>query len=252
MLDTVTYEEAVKWAVNRITVKSKLDPPARVVCPNVQLVYLAHRSRRFARIIAASDLVVADGLPLVWASNFLGTPIGGQIRGVDLMESICASGGPLGSKVYILGGLPMAAVIAGERLAAGSKGLRVVGTDCPPVGFESDAALNEAVVERIIAAAPDFLVVALGSPKQEYWTEDNYRKLPACVIIGVGAAVDTIAGLRSRPAVWMRKIGLEWFGRLLSEPRRLWKRYLIGNSTFIYLILRQWIVQKVGTGDIAE
>lgn len=245
MLDTVTYEEAVNWAVACITAKTEVGMPARIVTINAQLVHLAHQSERFARIISGSDLVVADGLPLVWAARFLGRAVGGQIRGVDLMESICSSGGPVGLTVYILGGLPRAAGIAGERLAARYKGLRIVGTDCPPVGFESDPALNEAVVQRIISARPDLLVVALGAPKEEHWTEDNYRRLPARVIIPVGAAVDTIAGLRSRPPVWMRKIGLEWFGRLLLEPRRLWRRYLIGNSIFIYLVFRQRIIQIV-------
>jgi N-acetylglucosaminyldiphosphoundecaprenol N-acetyl-beta-D-mannosaminyltransferase len=238
LMDTHNEEEAVQWAISKLTSKES-GCAARIVCPNAQLVYLSHSRKKFAQILQASDLVVADGLWVVWASYILGTPLGDQIRGVELMERICAEGASLGIRIYILGGLPGAAARAAERLEAMSPGLRIAGTDCPAMGFESDPVLNENTLQKIIETAPDFLIVALGSPKQEYWIEDNYHSIPARVIIGVGAAVDTFAGLRSRPPLWMQDIGLEWFGRLLLEPQRLWKRYLISNFVFIYLVLKQ-------------
>ena len=172
---------------------------------------------------------------------WLGTPLGGQIRGVDLLQAICAAGAPVGLSIYILGGLPGAAELAAKRLAVPNPGLRIAGTDCPPIGFESDPKVNQQVRERIVAAAPDLLIVALGSPKQERWIFDNYRDLPIGVVQGVGAAVDTLAGLRKRPPAWMRNVGLEWFGRLLNEPGRLWSRYLFGNARFVWIVFRQWL-----------
>jgi N-acetylglucosaminyldiphosphoundecaprenol N-acetyl-beta-D-mannosaminyltransferase len=104
--------------------------------------------------------------------------------------------------------------------------------------------MNREVLEKIIAAAPDFLIIALGSPKQEWWIYENYRDLPVGAIHGVGAAADTFAGLRKRPPVWMRNIGLEWLGRLLAEPHRLWRRYIFGNTRFLYIVFQQWLTGR--------
>jgi exopolysaccharide biosynthesis WecB/TagA/CpsF family protein len=238
-LDTVTFDEAVGWALDYIGSKPDREP-ARISCPNASLVALADGDEGFAHIVRTSNLVVADGLPLVWAASLLGTPLGGQIRGVDLMERICAALATRGMSFYILGGLPGAAEITASRLMERYPGLRLAGVECPPVSFETDPEMNRRVREKIIAARPDFLIVALGSPKQERWMYENFRDLPVGIIHGVGAAVDTFAGLRKRPPVWMRTIGLEWLGRLLSEPHRLWRRYIFGNSRFIYIIFRQW------------
>ena len=238
-LDRVSLEEAVGWALRYIA-SHRGRPPARICSPNAAIVALADEDEAFAEIVRTSDLVVADGLPLVWAASWLGTPLGGQIRGVDLLQAIC-SRAPVALSIYILGGLPEAAELAAERLAVRNPGLRIAGTDCPPIGFESDPKVNQQVRERIVAAAPDLLIVALGSPKQERWIFDNYRDLPVGVVQGVGAAVDTLAGLRKRPPPWMRNVGLEWLGRLLNEPGRLWSRYLFGNVRFVWIVLRQWL-----------
>ena len=238
-LDTVTFDEAVSWTLNYIERRGD-GPPARISCPNAALVALADADEGLAKIVRTSNLVVADGMPLLWAASLLGTPLPGQIRGVELMEGICAAGAARGMTFCILGGLPGAAERAAQRLEQHNPGLRLAGTDCPPVGFEKDQAINQRVREKIIAAAPDFLIVALGSPKQERWIFNNYRDLPVGAIQGVGAAVDTVAGIRKRPPVWMRNIGLEWLGRLLNEPGRLWRRYIFGNARFLYAVFRQW------------
>ena len=239
-LDAITFKEAVAWTLGHIA-NHKQGPPARICSPNAAIVAQADEDAAFAEIVRSSDLVVADGLPLVWAASLLGTPLPGQIRGVDLMEAICAAGAPTRLSIYILGGLPRAAEIAAGRLSSFNPGLRIAGTDCPPIGFEDDVDVSRQVLERIIAAAPEFLIVALGSPKQERWIFHNFRDLPVGAIQGVGAAVDTVAGLRKRPPAWMGNIGLEWFGRLMNEPGRLWSRYLVGNARFIWIVFRQWL-----------
>jgi N-acetylglucosaminyldiphosphoundecaprenol N-acetyl-beta-D-mannosaminyltransferase len=238
-LDKATFDEAVAWTLNYIE-NHRGGPPARICCPNASLVVLAEADEAFAEIVRTSDLVVADGRPLLWAAALVGESLGDQIRGVELMEAICAAGASGGLNIYILGGLPGAAELAGQRLLARNPGLRLAGTHTPPIGFENHPAVNRQIKERIIAAAPDFLIVALGSPKQERWIFDNYRDLPVGAIQGVGAAVDTVAGLRKRPPAGMRNLGLEWLGRLLHEPRRLWRRYIFGNARFVYIVYRQW------------
>jgi len=239
-LDAVNFNDALSWTLNYIQSRGHR-PPARISCPNASLIALAGDDPAFARIIATSNLVVADGLPLLWAASLLDTPLPGQIRGVDLMERLCAAGAPGGMSFYILGGLPGAAEITAHRLMDRYPGLRLVGADCPAPGFDRDPELNRKVRERISAAAPDLLIVALGSPKQEWWIYRNCRDLPVGAIHGVGAAVDTYAGLRERPREWMRNLGLEWLGRLLAEPRRLWRRYFFGNTHFLWIVFRQWL-----------
>jgi N-acetylglucosaminyldiphosphoundecaprenol N-acetyl-beta-D-mannosaminyltransferase len=239
-LDAVGFDEAVAWTIAYIRHRGQR-PPARIACPNASLVSLADADPGFAKIIAHSNLVVADGLPLLWAARLLGTPLPAQIRGVDLMERLCAAGAAHGMSLYILGGLPDAAEIAARRLVNRYPGLRFAGSQCPPLGFESDSSVNLQVRETIAAAAPDLLIVALGSPKQEWWISRNCLDLPIGAIQGVGAAIDTYAGLRERPPEWMRNLGLEWFGRLLAEPRRLWRRYVFGNTRFLWVVFRQWL-----------
>lgn len=243
-LDAVTFDEAVAWTLDYIA-NHREGPPARICSPNAAIVAQADEDAAFAEIVRSSDLVVADGLPLVWAASLLGAPLPGQIRGVDLMEAICAAGAPTGLSIYILGGLPGAARIAAERLSSRNPGLRIAGFDCPPIGFENDPEMSRHVRERIVVAAPDFLVVALGSPKQERWIFDHLRDLRIGAIQGVGGAIDTVAGLRKRPPVWMRRIGLEWFGRLWNEPGRLWSRYLVGNARFLWIVFRQWLRRRM-------
>jgi N-acetylglucosaminyldiphosphoundecaprenol N-acetyl-beta-D-mannosaminyltransferase len=241
--DPVTFDEAIAWTIAYIQNRGKR-PPARISCPNASLIALADTDPVFANIISSSNLVVADGRPLLWAATLLGAPLPEQIRGVDLMERLCAAAARSAMSVYILGGVPGAAKRAAELLVDRHPGLRLAGIVCPPVGFESDPIVNRQVIEKISAAAPDFLIVALGSPKQERWIHKNCRDLPVGAIQGVGAAIDTYAGLRPRPPLWMRNTGLEWLGRLIAEPRRLWRRYLFGNIRFLAVIFRQWRTLK--------
>jgi N-acetylglucosaminyldiphosphoundecaprenol N-acetyl-beta-D-mannosaminyltransferase len=247
-LDAISFDEAVAWTLDYIA-GHRGGPPARICSPNAAIVALADEDAAFGESVRTSNLVVADGLPLVWAASLLGTPLRGQIRGVELMEAICAKGAKAGLSVYVLGGLPGAAKIAAERLSARNPGLRIAGIDCPSIGFEIDVEQSRQVRERIAIAAPEFLIVALGSPKQEQWMFDNYRDLATGAIQGVGGAVDTVAGLRRRPPAWMRNVGLEWFGRLLNEPGRLWRRYLVGNAHFIWIIFHQWLRSGTPHGD---
>lgn len=215
-------------------------PALTVVGPNAQLVTLAERDDLFAEAMRSADLAVPDGISVVMASRLLGQAIPERVTGGDLMERMCAEAAHYGFRVFFLGGLPGAAEMAAFNLRRRYPGLNICGTYCPPLGFENDPA-ELFCIERVIEhARPDLLCVAFGAPKQEIWMQRNRRRLNVGVILPVGAAFDTQAGLQRRAPRWMQHIALEWLFRLLMEPRRLWRRYLIGNSHFILLVLRQW------------
>jgi N-acetylglucosaminyldiphosphoundecaprenol N-acetyl-beta-D-mannosaminyltransferase len=239
-LDPVTMDETV----HRIT--SLMDVPRsntiHVATLNAQFVQLAHGNAEFAELLRNADLCVADGVALVWACRFLGQPIPGRVNGTDLMVRLCEVAAERGYTVYFLGGRPGAGEGAVRKLLESNANLKVVGIDCPPMGFMNNPELSAEVAGRIQQAAPDFLFVGLGAPKQEYWIH-NHAGLSAKVMVGVGGSFELVAGVTKRAPLIMQKAGLEWFWRLVMEPRRLWKRYLVGNTVFILLVFQQWASQ---------
>lgn len=220
-------------------------PPLTIVGPNAQLVTLAEKNAVFAEAMQAADLAVPDGISVVMASRILGAPIPERVPGGDLMDRLCAEAAHYGFRVFLLGGLPGAAVMAAVNLRERHPGLNICGTYCPPMGFERFPSELARVRERVNEVAPDLLCVAFGAPKQEIWMQENRDLLNVGVILPVGGAFDVVAGLRRRAPKWLQRMHLEWLFRLTMEPRRLWRRYLIGNTEFILLVARQWARQKV-------
>jgi N-acetylglucosaminyldiphosphoundecaprenol N-acetyl-beta-D-mannosaminyltransferase len=236
-IDPVTMEEAVDRVSGML--EESRDRAAHIVTMNAQFVEIAHQDERFAALMRRADLNVADGLSLVWASRFLGQSLPERVAGVDLMIRLCETAAANGKTVYFLGGTPGAAIRTAERLRESLPALQIVGIDCPPNGFVQNPQESRRVADRINAVKPDLLFVGLGAPKQEFWIE-RYAYLPAKVMMGIGGSFEFAAGYRKRaPMVW-QKTGVEWLWRLCLEPRRLWRRYLIGNSIFIFLVFRQW------------
>jgi N-acetylglucosaminyldiphosphoundecaprenol N-acetyl-beta-D-mannosaminyltransferase len=214
---------------------------AFVVTPNVDHIVNLQKDIEFKRIYRDADLVLLDGVPLLWASRFLKTPFIERIAGADFFPELCATAARKGYRLFFLGGRNGAAAEAKRVLEKRYKNLHVVGTYCPDFGFESDPAENKKIVEIIQRMQPDILFVGLGSPKQEKWIyrwKDQYR---APVSIGIGVSFEFVAGMVRRAPVWMRTSGLEWFWRLLMEPKKLWRRYLINDLRFFSLVLRQKI-----------
>ncbi|MCX6111263.1 MAG: WecB/TagA/CpsF family glycosyltransferase [Proteobacteria bacterium] len=225
-------------AVRRIVDLAREHRAAYVVTPNADHVVRAQTDAEFVAIAQGADLSVADGMPLVWASRFLGQRLPQRVTGADLLPAICAEAAKQRMTVYLFGGLPGEAELASQRLEASCPGLLVVGCYCPPFGFEHNQELCQQIVSQINAVHPDFVFVGVGSPKQELWIARWRSELRCGVLLGVGIAIAFVAGTVRRAPRWMQVTGTEWLFRLVSEPRRLLRRYL-HDVTFVAIVWRQ-------------
>ena len=208
-----------------------------IFTPNVDHVVLADSDERFRRAYRRASLSFADGVPLVWTSRLLGKKIPEKLSGSDMLLPIVQLAAEQHWSVYLLGGQPTAAAIAASRLQE-MCGVHVVGVDESFVSADGSHANDRAVIERIKAAKPDVLFVALGTPKQELFIARWLHELKPTVCIGVGATLDFISGHQSRAPRWVSNAGLEWAYRLVRDPRRLWRRYLIRGPRFIGILWR--------------
>ena len=216
---------------------SRREPHYICVTP-VHGVMESQRDEKLRHIQNAAGLVTPDGIPLVWFSRLKGFPHVAQVCGTDLMLAVCELSAKKGYRHYFYGGANGVAKILATRLKTRFQGLNVAGTYSPPFRPLTSQE-DRGVVERINAADPHIVWIGMGVPKQEHWMAEHVGQLNAPVLIGVGAAFDFLAGSRMRAPRWMQKSGLEWFFRLMSEPRRLWRRYLIDNPWFLWLVLLQ-------------
>jgi N-acetylglucosaminyldiphosphoundecaprenol N-acetyl-beta-D-mannosaminyltransferase len=212
---------------------------AHYVC--VRDVHGIMRAQEDPELMALHDgagLVTPDGMPLVWLARHRGHLEVSRACGADLVTELCAASVKLGLRHYFYGGKPGVA----ERLAAALKerfpGLQVAGTYTPPfrpLTPDEDAEVTAAIV----AARPHVVWVGLSTPTQEFWMRDHVDRIPGATLMGVGAAFDFHTGDVKRAPTWMRSAGLEWLHRLTSEPRRLWRRYLVLAPKFLALVARE-------------
>ena len=218
--DAVTFADAI----DRLLELAHGDRPTYAVTANVDHIVRLHRSPELRPLYTNADLVVADGMPLIWASRLLRAPLPERVAGSDLFPALCARAAECGLSVYLLGGAPGTAERAAAVLRARHPALKVAGTFCPEYGFEKDPAASRRVVDAVAAARPDILFVGLGSPKQEKWIVANQAACGSRLSVGVGVSFSFVAGDVTRAPQWMRRVGLEWAHRLVQEPRRLWRR----------------------------
>lgn len=195
----------------------------------------SYRNPRMKRALRAADLVVPDGMSLVWLGRWNGFRLRRRVYGPELMWEFCRKTRHRGFRHFLFGGLPGVAGELADRMADTFPGLNVVGTYTPPFR-EGNEPEPESVLDRINRTAPDILWVGLSTPKQEIWMHENRGRLNVPVLVGVGAAFDFHTGRVRQSPVWMREHGLEWLWRLLQEPRRLWRRYLLGGGQFVLLV----------------
>jgi N-acetylglucosaminyldiphosphoundecaprenol N-acetyl-beta-D-mannosaminyltransferase len=211
----------------------------RYVCVSgVHGIMESQRDPSLRDVHNSAGMVTPDGMPLVWLSHLKGHTEVERVYGPDLMLACCSRSLERGYRHYLYGGGPGVPERLADRLRQRFPGISIVGCHSPP--FRPLTATEDAaIVRQINEARPDIVWVSLSTPKQERWMATHRSPLLAPVMIGVGAAFDMHAGLKPQAPRWMQRSGLEWFFRLIVEPRRLWRRYLINNPLFVWHLMRQ-------------
>ena len=227
-------------AINTIDAWVERGERQYVCVTGVHGVMESQRDPSLRQIHNRAGLVTPDGMPMVWLSHLHGRSHVAQVCGSELMLAVCGHSQTKGYRHFFYGGAEGVPERLAERLAQRFPQLSVAGTYSPPFRALSEAE-DEEIVSRINAANPDIVWVGLSTPKQERWMAANRDRLQASALFGVGAAFDFHAGLKKRAPRWMQRSGLEWFHRFLSEPRRLWRRYLINNPAFVYHVMLQTV-----------
>ncbi len=218
--DNVTMHEAVELIEKQIEERGF----HQVATANLDFLMHAIHDRSLQEVLCSCDLVVPDGMPIVWASRLMGTKLKERIAGVDLIPHLAELSCRRGYGIYLLGASEENSSRAAEVLKERFPELRIVGRYSPPVApiEEMD---HEGILARLERAKPDILLVAMGHPKQEQWLALNRHRLKVPLCMGVGGSLDLMAGTFSRAPLWMQTSGLEWFYRACQEPRRLGSRY---------------------------
>ena len=209
----------------------------------VSTIVDARRDLEYRRIVNAAAMVTPDGMPVAWLGRLKGLRDVRRTYGPDLMLRVCDEGRSHGFRHFFYGATDDICDRLEHNLKARFPGLVVAGTIAPPYMKEA-AVLSAETVRKINAAKPDIIWVGLGSPKQDYWMALNRAALEVPVMVGIGAAFDFHAGVKPQAPRWMRVCALEWLFRLFCEPRRLWRRYLVGNVLFLYWLVKEAFVRK--------
>ena len=212
----------------------------QVATANADFLINALSDPELRHILRNADLVVPDGMPVVWAARATRSRLPERVTGADIVPALARMAAKNGYRIFMLGAMPEVAQGARARLEAENPGLQIVGCISPEIPSISEMD-SESILQEIARVKPDILLVAFGNPKQEKWIylhRDRLRDVPVC--IGVGGTFDFLAGQTSRAPSWMQKHGMEWIFRLFQEPRRLWKRYVRDFYHFNYNILKQW------------
>ncbi len=230
--DPVTLEAAaercLEWAAGPRAAHTVITANAAILC-------MMRGDGALRRACRAGDLVLADGMPVVWTARARGTPLPERVAGVDLMARLLDGANARGLRVYFLGARPEVVAELARRCARDRPGLLVAGARDGYFGPADHAA----VVEDIRRAAPHFLFVGMPSPFKETWCEEHRARLDVPVIMGVGGSFDVLAGFVKRAPAPLQRAGMEWSWRLAMEPRKMWKRYLVTNSEFLALAVQE-------------
>lgn len=219
-------------AIDRIDASIGAGVGGWVLTPNLDILHKLSSDAGFAELVEPATLRLADGMPLVWASRIAGDPLPERVAGSDLVWRLCERSALRGYGVYLLGGDEGVAERAGRVLMEKYPGLRVVGTHCPPFGFEKNAEEMARIERGLVEASPAVVLVALGCPKQERLIASLRGRFPGVWFLGIGISLSFVTGDVRRAPPWVRRLGLEWVHRLMQEPGRLARRYLVVGIPF--------------------
>lgn len=207
-----------------------------IVAINVDVVMKIENDSYLKKIVDDADMVLVDGKPLVWISKIHKRPVKAKISGSDLVPELCKVAQKKKYTIFIIGGKDGIAEKAKANLEKKLPDIEIVGVYAPPFGFEKNQDELDRINAMISDVHPDLLIACFGCPKQEKWIYENIDKYDAKVTICAGATVDFLAGNVKRAPRWMSDHGLEWFYRLLQEPKRMFKRYLIDDVKILRLV----------------
>jgi N-acetylglucosaminyldiphosphoundecaprenol N-acetyl-beta-D-mannosaminyltransferase len=198
----------------------------------------AAQDSAFARAIEHARLRVPDGMGIVYASRIAGRPVGGTVTGRLLLPAVADRAARENLRVALFGAGPGVAALAGQRLAHACPGLQIAAAISPPTPLHIASQADQQAVAALREAAPDVVFVSLGAPRQEIWMERHAAELNGAVLVGVGAALDIVAGRFREAPRWLTRVGLEWLFRLAQEPRRLARRYLLDDPRIFVWAVR--------------
>jgi N-acetylglucosaminyldiphosphoundecaprenol N-acetyl-beta-D-mannosaminyltransferase len=219
---------------DRINDFARHDRPHKVMYVNAHCMVISRNDETYRHILNNADLVYADGVSLVWGARLLGRSLPGRLTAADFMPRFFSLFAEKGLRVYMLGAEPGVAEAAAQRLQRDNPWLEIAGTHH---GYFQEWEA-ERIIEGINKTHAQIVMVGMGVPYQEKWIEQHYEQMNASVIWGVGALFDFLSGRLARGPQWLLDSGFEWLCRLLTEPRRLWRRYLLGNVLFMWYVFR--------------
>lgn len=229
-VNALTMDETVA-EVEKIIQAGK---PTQHVVINAFKVNLMNEDARLREIVNACPLINADGASIVWAAKRLGVPLRERVAGIDLFQNLVKLAAEKGYKIYLFGAKEEVVTRVKRIFEEQYPGIRIVGYRN---GYFTEADEPE-MVEQMARSGADMMFVAFSSPKKEYWVSRYLKELNIPFVMGVGGSFDVVAGVTDRAPRWMQKIGMEWFYRFIQEPRRLWNRYMVGNTKFVLYTLK--------------
>jgi N-acetylglucosaminyldiphosphoundecaprenol N-acetyl-beta-D-mannosaminyltransferase len=235
-LDLLDMSQALKLCLSWCRTPGK---PRTVITVNAALLTMMKDDPELHRVCTSGDLVLADGMPVVWGAKLAGGPVPARVAGVDLMARLLEKGSELRLSVYLLGAREEVVAELVQLCGTRYPGLTVAGHRN---GYFGDDESPE-VISRIRESGAHMLFVGMPSPFKEVWCHQHRDDFSVPLIMGVGGSFDVLAGFVSRAPAWMQTIGMEWFWRLLMEPRKMWKRYLVGNSRFLWMTAG-WVLRR--------
>jgi N-acetylglucosaminyldiphosphoundecaprenol N-acetyl-beta-D-mannosaminyltransferase len=233
--DAVSFAEAVQLLVQAIPGR----PAKVVVTPNVDHVISLADNPELKQTYCSADFLFPDGMPVVWSAKLLGKTLPERITGADLFTALCVEAQRHAWHVAVIGGMPGQEAMLLERFAQVYPGLNV-SLHCPRMGFDYRGADGQTCVKWVNEIAPDLVFVCLGFPRQDQWSMHVREQVNTGLILGVGASMEFALGLVSRAPLWMQRSGLEWLWRLASNPRKLWRRYLVKGPRFAGIVWNEW------------
>jgi N-acetylglucosaminyldiphosphoundecaprenol N-acetyl-beta-D-mannosaminyltransferase len=213
-----------------------------IVTANASHLCMMRHDLEFAVACRAGDVIVADGMSVTWALRASGQSVPERVAGVDLMARLLAVAAQHQLRVYFLGAKPEVVAALAEQSRTRHAGLQIVGIHDGYFGPED----HLGIVQKIRASRAHLLFVGMPSPFKDIWCERHRERLDVPAIVGVGGSFDVLAGFVKRAPRWLQSLGLEWFWRLLMEPRRLWRRYLTSNSEFVWLAGQEILARRLG------